>query len=252
MRVTARKPKRPSLVRPIPLTVGLVLLAIIIAIITYFGKNDAPTETINRGTTAVASPVTTSPTPTPSIPQDQQTEFERLDNVQARSTLAKYNWHYRCRTYPPANVLSTNDLIPTANVVVTVKYDEKAKQYVASSNEHVKMSISTYTEPPGPDFKEPAEYTKLTWTYPNGGIKHYIVAEEFREANDAVKVSTLAGTYDQATKRYTLAFPTTDTRMHIYKIIATDSTTCEGKNTLTYKWWAQLRTNSLMAPDPVG
>lgn len=242
MRVTTRK--KPSQWRKVLVVgvVGIATIAVAILMFRHIANSAAPVAPI-----ASMSPVT----PAPSNVTAPLT-FDQLDSAQAQNTLAQQNWHYRCRTYPPANALKTNDLIPTANVVVTIKYDEKAKQYVASSDEQVKMNTSTYIEPPNSDFKEPTKFTKLTWTYANGGIKHYIVAEEFRETNGDVKVATLAGVYDQQTKRYTLSLPTTSTRVYTYRIIATDSTTCEGKNTLTDKWWAQLRANGLMAPDPVG
>jgi hypothetical protein len=247
MRVITRRPRKSR--TGVVLVVATIIATLILtSYISYLIHGDdsspiapAPTASTN------AAPVTASPAQTTGTAKT----FEELDNQTALRTLDKHIEHYACRPYPVREALETTDLIPTANVVVTAKYNSKTKRYEASNDKRVKMVIGSTTEPAGSDLKQPTTFTTLTWTYTSNEIKHFIVAEEFYDSYGEVHISTLASVYDQQAKHYKLSLPTSNTPVYTYRIIATDTTTCEGKNTLTDKWWAQPQTYGLMAPDPV-
>lgn len=246
MRVIARRPRKSR--TGVALVVATVIATLVLTSwISYLihGGDSNPV--------APAPVASTSSAPVASAPAQADTKtLKELDNQTALHTQDKYIEHYTCRPYPTREVLETTDLIPTANVVVTVNYNGKTKQYEASGDKRVKMTISSKIEPAGSDLERPTKFTTLTWTYASNTIKHFIVAQEFRESHGDPKISTLAGVYDAQAKHYSLSLPTTSTRVYTYRIIATDTTTCEGNNTLTDKWWAQLQKGGLMAPDPVG
>lgn len=247
MRVHPRNPQRSSLLRPLPLTAMLVLLAIVIAVITYFRSDASPVDTPVPATSSAAA------TPAPSASRNYAAEFAKLDNQAAQRTWERNIWHYMCRKYPAASVLQTTDLVPTGNVVATINYNTRSKQYEPAQplDERIKLTWEDKRERIEGS-KRLATLRTFTWSYRDKTVKHYGLAKENASASGIYFNGRQMPEYDTQSGKYSFtAVAENGLRTPTYWIIATDEASCEyrEKSWLSDSWWRETAINASMEPD---
>lgn len=198
---------------------------------------------------------TTTPAPAPSssyaLPQDLRVEpTSPADHERAKQIMLEHPEHFSwtCRDYPPANDVMPDDLIPVANVVTAIVFDETTKQYRIDgkmNNPLIKVTLTNRTEPANSD--GPArQVTDVTWSYA-GNAKHYGVYGQY-EAISGMRYRSIDSFTKQGNHSVTLSPANGKSNPSLW-LIATDPTTCEGSNTLSYEWWFPLLQSGLVVPE---
>lgn len=166
----------------------------------------------------------------------------------------QYPEYYKCRAYPSDANLTQADLVPTANVVVTITYDKHSKKYVVSGDPRITVH-ETDSRTTQTDGGHLARMQEFGFSFA-GGV-HYFGTFSRYTAGDGLRwgAVTLYGT-DQINGRpvpnyYLPLSPGNGPSDPMYVIIATDTRTCHaGKVSVPAEFsWAQLANNGLLMPE---
>jgi hypothetical protein len=246
MQVRLRKPKRIPFWRNWPLVLAVSVIMSVLSVIAIHAIRQA--DPAAPATQTATTTATQAPAPSPSI--RAISEFERLDNQQAQRVYEQNIWHYNCQKYPAPGVMRMTDLIPTANVVVTINYDAKTKKYEPRANDsRVKLAWKD-TKVTLEGATQPTTARTFSWTYRDSTIKHFGLFHETAGGTGIYFNGRMVPGFDPKTQRRSFTTHAANgTRTPSYWIIATDEGTCEGRDQLSRSWWRETVLNAYMVPD---
>jgi hypothetical protein len=199
---------------------------------------------------------TPNPEPLVTEPVDNAVQKDnRLANKVLKS--AKYSPHFACRSYPSEDTLRTRDLIPTANIVVIIEYDNESGSYKVTRGDdrvtvkHTTQDIASYE---GSDQPTISTEDRFTWTA-REGVKTYAWFKEYR----AIEGATWGGGELYGDIITDTDYPSYDRNLIIasrleadntrrFAIVFTDTTTCKGAGAAPSGMWQDLTEVGLNLP----
>lgn len=218
--------------------VGLIAVVIVAGLLAWvFNTHDGPRPVQNE----TSSGLQTLTQPPPSA--------NERDYQLAVSTRTNHSQHYQCQEeYPPDAELRLSDLIPTANVVVIIRYSSDLDQYAVDSDPRVNITRDDTIQPANSDMPQPFRWTQFSWTY-DEGVEHFATYLVGNNAHGQMRSHE-----DEAMERHYVGVSpdVVSARGSKYVIIATDTTTCDpAPNPLPQEFsWEQLAAQGISVPMP--
>ena len=237
------------------LAVGVAALSVLLALVFTFALYEQHGENQSAKTNTAVAHKAPDPGPLAASPADNTVlRDNRLANRVLKSD--QFGQHFACEQYPSADNLTTRDLIPTANVVVTIKFDDKSGSYkVADGDDRVAISHSTQDivsyegDKPTTSVED-----RFTWTT-DKGVEAYAWFKEYQATEDTtwgggelygdLITDTARPNYD---RKLIIANRSAGNSTLRYVIVFTDTTTCKGAGAAPDGMWKDLAKAGLNLP----
>lgn len=234
---------------------GVTALLAFVAMMPTFATDQSDSEAKPALTDKQTARKAPSPAPLAAEPANNAVQ---KDNRLASRVLKsdKFGQHFACRQYPSADSLTTRDLIPTANVVVTIEFDDKSGSYkVADGDDRVTIAHTTQ-DIVSYESDEPTTSVEDRFTWRAGkNVKAYAWFKEYQategttwgggELYGDLITDTDHPVYD---RNLIIANRSASNSTLRYVIVFTDTTTCKGAGAAPDGMWKDLTEAGLNLP----
>lgn len=174
------------------------------------------------------------------------------DNEAAKRTRQEHSRHFECREYPSDDKLTPGDLIPTGNVAMVIRFDEKKGVYKVTHDPRIKLRQWDTREAANSDVDHPFTLTPFRWTYAEG-VAHYGTFSTYRSSEPGNPWRWSGGplSYDMRSQTFNIEeSPENGTSNPLYVVIATDTRSCKAGAVAVPKEfdWQNLAQRGLLPP----
>lgn len=144
-----------------------------------------------------------------------------------------YPEYYKCRKYPDNAHIKATDLVPTANVVLTIVYDKAQRRYVVGPGDNQLIKPTEADSLLYPKSKAPVAQQKFTFSFASGvryfgTFAHYHNSSGWRWSVGGWMYGPHVVNGKSAMDYSLTLFPKDGADMPVYVIIATNPATCAG------------------------
>lgn len=169
----------------------------------------------------------------------------------------EYTEYYQCKTYPDDAHLKPIDLVPTANVVLTLTYNKARNKYVAGGNSQlIQPAEVDSTFPANSDTKHAIPEQQFAFRFAVGvryfgTFVYYHATSGWRWGQGGSVYNTHWNGTQRVTDYNLTLFPKDGGDQQLFVIIATNTATCKGDGAglPTNFSWKDLADDGMLRPE---